>query len=88
MPLKDAARGLHGAGETFRGAFNAAVDKRLGESEEVVARQQAIAEQGRLETQNAGARSGRTTAAQNAKRRSSGEVGRGLPRVDEATAYI
>ncbi|KAG8528228.1 uncharacterized protein KY384_007145 [Bacidia gigantensis] len=49
--LKTAAVGIHGAGETLRGTFNSAVDKRFHDPE-AVARNQAIADSGRQEIES------------------------------------
>jgi len=47
--IKAAAAGVHGAGETLRGTFNAAIDKSMNEPEHVTARHDAVAARGKNE---------------------------------------
>lgn len=47
--IKAAAAGIHGAGETLRGTFNASVDRHMHEPEHVTARHDAVASAGKNE---------------------------------------
>jgi hypothetical protein len=47
--LKFAAAGIHGAGETLRGALNSNIDRRTGASEAQMAKHNAVLERGRQE---------------------------------------